>query len=342
MTVLNEMYDSESFQLLESIPQPCMIEDLAGGKLIYANSDARNRFGLARNRLGDVRFAEILTPHKAANATNIWRYGANYYKVRENRVEIITAGQSLDCKQYVLEEINLTLDPSVISMAKSMSEVIVHRFRSPLNGMSGFAEILAENSRKADDSSEEPSMKDFSGEIEAIQNGMHTLGEMLDIIKDFTNPIEPLIQPVELQAFIDSFKSRWTGEAAKIIEWKFEQQTQQRLQTDPILLQQILEELLNNALEARTSEVDNILFEVNKNGKIAITNWGTTIPRKNIPAIYQPFFTTKARHLGLGLPKALLMADALEIPLLLQNNSKIHGITFELDLISANQENNEK
>lgn len=322
------------FQLLEHMEQPSIIEDPDTGLLCYANAEARRRFNISKRSLSERRFSDLLKPFHAHQETNVWLHRQQTYRLQEARIPKSDSKSESDThtdsgddafyKQYILTPISLQTEPHLVNTAQSMAQVVVHRFRSTLNGISGFFDMLDQNLT--------PEAKEASkAEIDAVHSGLHTLAGQLDEIKEFSNPVNPNIRTIDLQKFFEELKAGLPTDTTRTIDWKFESQ-QKSIESDPKLLQEIVMILIHNAVEASEDELDDIHVEALSNAKFAVTNLGTTIPKADVNRVFQPFFTTKARHLGLGLSRGLLKARALGYQLYLRNNSKIKGVTFELNM----------
>jgi signal transduction histidine kinase len=104
-------------------------------------------------------------------------------------------------------------------------------------------------------------------------------------------------------------------------------------ETDPLRLQQILINLLNNAYQA-LGKNDSIIVSLSKNA-IDVQDTGSGIPEKEQPYIFERFFRgekkkLKVRGLGLGLPFSRMLAKALGADLILKSSSP-RGTTFSID-----------
>ncbi|WP_229754296.1 sensor histidine kinase [Fictibacillus barbaricus] len=101
---------------------------------------------------------------------------------------------------------------------------------------------------------------------------------------------------------------------------------------DPLRLQQILINLLNNAYHALQKN-GMITIKLNKN-EIEIIDNGSGIPESEQPYIFERFFRgeqkkLKVRGLGLGLPFSKMLAKALGVNLLLKKSSS-QGTIFSI------------
>ncbi|MGG1572240.1 HAMP domain-containing sensor histidine kinase [Fictibacillus sp. NRS-1165] len=102
--------------------------------------------------------------------------------------------------------------------------------------------------------------------------------------------------------------------------------------TDPLRLQQILINLLNNAVQAMNGN-GRITVSVSERS-IDVADTGTGIPENEQPYIFERFFRgekkkLKVRGLGLGLPFSRMLAKALGGNLILKESSP-NGSTFSM------------
>lgn len=75
---------------------------------------------------------------------------------------------------------------------------------------------------------------------------------------------------------------------------------------DPVVLAQVFNSLLANAVEA-TGQGDLVRLSAQRDGeqaRIELIDHGTGIAPEQLQSIFKPFFTTKPRGMGLGLPLA--------------------------------------
>ena len=77
----------------------------------------------------------------------------------------------------------------------------------------------------------------------------------------------------------------------------------QPVYTDPIQVQQVFLNILNNAVEAVEKHGEIVVKTWSENGRVAISfsDNGRGIPPENLDKIFTPFFTTKPPGKGTGL-----------------------------------------
>ncbi len=86
------------------------------------------------------------------------------------------------------------------------------------------------------------------------------------------------------------------------------------IKTDPILLQRVLTNLVNNAIQAMPNggklDITSLIKE--NNLVINVSDTGVGIPEEIKPKLFEPMFTTKAKGQGLGLAVAKRLVKSLD------------------------------
>ncbi|MGH7966563.1 MAG: ATP-binding protein, partial [Candidatus Binatia bacterium] len=102
---------------------------------------------------------------------------------------------------------------------------------------------------------------------------------------------------------------------------------------DRIKLKQALLNLLTNALEASppTSRVEVLLHSQQDTVQIAVKDQGPGIPAADMEQVFAPFFSTKERGTGLGLPFAQKIVELHKGVLSVSNNPE-GGATFLVEI----------
>lgn len=102
---------------------------------------------------------------------------------------------------------------------------------------------------------------------------------------------------------------------------------------DPLQLQQVLVNLVTNAIHAMTGRSDNWLqIELRTEGDrlaVVVSDGGPGIPADVLPRIFDPFFSTKTEGSGLGLSVSYAIARAHGGDLRVESEPG-HGATFTL------------
>jgi signal transduction histidine kinase len=193
---------------------------------------------------------------------------------------------------------------ATLTVAGKLASSIAHEIGTPLNIISGRAEFLMKAAPP--DAPERRDLDSIVGQIERISRTIHTL---LDSVR--VQAAEP--RPTALLAAIDAFlplirHAARRREVSVAIEVPADLPL---VQVDPAQLQQVLINLLMNALDA-TGPDGRVLVSATpcRNGDrpgvaVAVTDTGTGIAPEHLPRVFEPFFTTKPRGEGTGLGLAI-------------------------------------
>jgi len=105
------------------------------------------------------------------------------------------------------------------------------------------------------------------------------------------------------------------------------------IRTDPALIQRVLTNLVNNAIQAMPDGGDLTITGVIKEEKLLLTvsDTGVGIPEEIKVKLFQPMFTTKAKGQGLGLAVAKRLINALNGTIKFESKKGV-GTKFTIEL----------
>ena len=190
-----------------------------------------------------------------------------------------------------------------LAVVGEMAATVAHEIKNPLAGISGAIQVLAEGMPKGDN------RRAIVGEI---LDQVHRLDRTVRDLLNFARPISPVRQDLDL---IESLKSAWTMLApqseARSVQFSLEPQVNLVVRADPQLLRQVWVNLFQNAIEAMPKGGEVITRVVpGEKVRIEIRDSGNGIDPTTVEKIWRPFFTTKTRGTGLGLPLVKKIVDA--------------------------------
>jgi PAS domain S-box-containing protein len=176
-----------------------------------------------------------------------------------------------------------------------LAATVAHEIKNPLAGISGAIQILAEGTSPADP--RRSIMKEILDQIERLDR---TVRDLLH----FARPAVPSKEDVDLG---DSVQRAWTllaaQPAAAGIRFTVEGAAGVRVGADPQLLHQVWVNLFQNAVEAMPRGGDlSVRVRDRAPAVVEVTDTGGGIDPEQVEKIFKPFFTTKTRGTGLGLP----------------------------------------
>ncbi len=197
----------------------------------------------------------------------------------------------------------------------NFAEAIAHEVRNPLVSISTFTQLFPE---KYND-------KKFRTEFyNLMSRDVQRLDKLIDKLEKYAEPVVLKLQEEKIDRVIDevlgSFKDLLSK--GKIKVKKHYSPKNLTRQFDPDLLAEALSRIVSNSIEAmpdggELSVKAQEQSAANNSCLIEIRDTGEGIPAGNMKKLFSPFFSTRARAIGLGLPIAekILLA---------------HGATMEL------------
>jgi PAS domain S-box-containing protein len=191
---------------------------------------------------------------------------------------------------------------AALAKVGEMAAVVAHEVRNPLAGIKGVMQVLI--ARRPDGDADVPVMNDIVARIDSLSDLVDDL--MVFARPRAPRPIELRLQPIVAEA-ITLVRRDPAGASVQIDV----NGTDATIMADAELLRAALLNLLLNAAQAvghhgtiqvqTTVSPENVIIEIRDNGP--------GIPAALHDRVLEPFFTTKARGGGLGLPIAKRSAE---------------------------------
>ena len=184
-----------------------------------------------------------------------------------------------------------------------MAAVLAHEIKNPLAGIRGAIEVIG--SRLPAGTRDGAVVKEMIGRIDGLSNLMKDL--LL-----FARPPQPRLAPVELATLVSSTADLLGADPAfKGIEIRVDGHVP-IIDADPELLKIVFINLLVNGAHALDGEgtIHVSLDVVGSTCRIVIRDDGPGIPTEVREKIFMPFFTTKSKGSGLGLPTVRRLVES--------------------------------
>ena len=184
-----------------------------------------------------------------------------------------------------------------------MAAVIAHEVKNPLAGVRGAIQVIG--GRLPKDSADAAVIKEIVGRIDA-------LNELMKDLLLFARPPQPRPAPVDLAALIRGTADLLSGDPAlKGVAMRVDGEAGPA-NADAGLLKIVFQNLLMNGAQAMQGQ-GTIQVTIEPTGtacRVTFRDNGPGIPPDVLAQIFKPFFTTKARGTGLGLPMAKRIVEA--------------------------------
>ena len=205
-----------------------------------------------------------------------------------------------------------------------LSAGMAHEIRNPLNSISLFIQLIRQTTTDSDQLEYHAKILKEVDRIDAIIRKLLDASRRTRVISS-----NVLINQV-IDNAIETFSPQI--EARKIQVDRRYHCIPPPITADSDELEQIFTNLFLNALDAmgRGGRLTIEVFE--KDGKVVVrvTDSGAGIDAELIPSIFEPFFSTKERGTGMGLPVAKRIARMYEGSMEVENSSP-EGTTFRLE-----------
>jgi two-component system, NtrC family, sensor histidine kinase HydH len=215
-----------------------------------------------------------------------------------------------------------------LSAIGQLSAGLAHEIRNPLASISGAAAILARST----------TLDQKSGKcLEIITSECERLNGLLTNFLNFARPRAPRLQMVPLEPVLDHVLELAShGIRGKAVRFEKKVDTHlEAVECDPEQLEQVLLNLMINAIEASPEGGTITLSADTGEGRIAIgvVDHGHGVAPAHVDRLFDPFFTTKENGTGLGLPVAHQIVRQMGGSLQVQANAG-SGMTFSVVLPS--------
>jgi PAS domain S-box-containing protein len=203
-------------------------------------------------------------------------------------------------EKQILSEKNKLQKDRVKSLQK-LAMAVAHQIRNPVMSMSGLAKLISKK-KNAD-----PGVMEY---VEGIIDGGMRLEAVVKAVHDFT-AIKPKERvPVDVADLLERARSR-AREIVPVngtqVSWKIEGDACPA-ESDPDLLGDVLVEVLSNSLESfdkrEEGRIDILLHRDWKGCLVEVRDDGHGIAEDDKPYIFDPFFSTKPKNVGMGLTKS--------------------------------------
>jgi len=176
-----------------------------------------------------------------------------------------------------------------------LATMIAHDLRNPLTSIRNASYFLK---MKLDKYSINGEMREM---LDIINKEVDFASNTINNLLDFASPNKPNFKKVDVNQILEEVLfSMKIGENVKLVK-KFARLP--KIEADPYRLRRVFHNLITNATQAMPNG-GKLTIETKKRKnfvEISIKDTGVGIPNNNLEKIFKPFFTTKAKGIGMGL-----------------------------------------
>lgn len=214
-------------------------------------------------------------------------------------------------------------DERMLANWKHMIALMLHRFRSPITGISGYLDLLKEESTD----------NQVNKRVDKIDFGVAQLIDMMDELETLyhipTNFDQTKLEPTDVAALIYKVCINLPEEQRKRINFL--------QKSDPVpfratsdSLERVLSLLIQNAIEHSEGADSSVSISLLSDKYIKISNESSGIPEDIRTHLFHPFVTSKANNLGIGLTMALLFAQQFGGTIFQTENGENNRVSFTI------------
>jgi signal transduction histidine kinase len=190
------------------------------------------------------------------------------------------------------------LEAEKMAAMGEMAMFVTHQLRNPLVTIGGFTDQLLQP--KLSKAKRERNLKIIREEIRRLENIVYQMGHFLKVSMKAPGyfSVTPMIEAVLLSPEVQARSRNYT------LDVKVESALPQVL-CDPTSFGEVLRNLLDNAFDATPpgGRISIRGYKKNKNTFVlSVKDTGRGISNPDKAQMYKPFFTTKEKGMGLGLP----------------------------------------
>jgi PAS domain S-box-containing protein len=194
-------------------------------------------------------------------------------------------------------------EQAALARLGEMAAVIAHEVKNPLAGIRGSIQVLSRRSTGGDTTS--PVLHEILSRIDSLD-------EMINNLLLFARPPTPRRAPTDLVPLVASTANLLQQDPAlREIDVEVDGAAP-AISADPDMLRVVFQNLLINGADAMQGrgKIQVAVSTRDSTCQIAFVDDGPGIPTDIREKIFTPFFTTKARGSGLGLPTAKRFVEA--------------------------------
>ena len=287
-----------------------VVADDRGDELLFANRSYRDLYGstpaghrrlrasLSQNAVvGEAFDAEVSRWFDVRTRNVRWVDG------RDVRLQIATDITERKATENIVrqqqEKVELT---SRLMTMGEMASSLAHELNQPLTAITNYSLGAVTRMKGGGMSNDEllPALEKTAGQAQRA-------GNIIRRIREFVKRSEPRRRPTEVARIVEDAIGFADIEAAKkgITIRTDVQPGLPPLDVDPILIEQLLLNLLKNAVDAMDQaalrRIDLVVRRQDDMAEFSVIDRGSGVPELQRPNLFQPFFSTKPEGMGMGL-----------------------------------------
>jgi signal transduction histidine kinase len=287
-----------------------VVADDRGDELLFANRSYRDLYG--STPAGHRRLRAMLPQHAVAGEAfdaevsrwfDVRTRNVRWVDGRDVRLQIATDITERKATENMVrqQQAKVELTSRLMTMGE-MASSLAHELNQPLTAISNYS--LGAVTRMKDGG---VSNDDLLPALEKTAGQAQRAGNIIRRIREFVKRSEPRRRPTEVARIVEDAIGFADIEAAKkgIAIHTDVQAGLPPLDVDPILIEQLLLNLLKNAIDAMdraaVRRIDLVVRRQDDMAEFSVIDRGSGVSELQRANLFQPFFSTKSEGMGMGL-----------------------------------------
>lgn len=252
-------------------------------------------------------------------------------QIKEGNYDLILNTESNEQEIYELVSSFAEMTNRLMQLEKLRAELlagVTHDLKTPVTSISGLVQAVRDGVVTGEERQE---FLDIT--LKEVTRLQTMIADLLDFNSLAAGAFSIRIENCNMNELVQNIVREWGVTQPRSIDYQVNvpDETMYR-NIDPLRLQQVMINLLNNSYQSLDGE-GSIIVRLTEGG-IDIKDTGSGIPQAEQPYVFERFFRgekkkLKVRGLGLGLPFSKMLAKALDGDLILTESSS-RGSTFSI------------
>jgi len=211
--------------------------------------------------------------------------------------------------------------------------MVGHDLRNPLQAIVSTIYLAKRKLESPPEPSGKPAVKPgLVDMLETIENESQYMNKIVSDLQDYATPLKTEPKPVQMESLVKDTLLRMRIPQNIKVSFKVSEALQ-TVTVDPAVMRRVFSNLIMNAIQAMPNggELTIDLSRTEEDLLVSFRDTGVGIPEENLGKLFNPFFTTKSKGQGLGLPVCKKLVEACDGRITVESKPG-EGSTFTVKL----------
>jgi PAS domain S-box-containing protein len=203
-------------------------------------------------------------------------------------------------------------DARRLAVIGETAAMVGHDLRNPLQAIVSTVYLAKRELESQIEPSKKPAVKPgLVAMLETIENESQYMNKIVSDLQDYATPLKTEPKPVQMESLVrDTLLKIRIPQNVKV-SFKVSE-TLQTVTVDPAVMRRVFSNLIMNTIQAMPNggELTIDLSRTEEHLLVSFRDRGVGIPEENLGKLFNPFFTTKSKGQGLGLPVCKKLVEA--------------------------------